>query len=162
MRAYQLRTGASTAHVSCLLRLVWSRNALLVLKPFVASLTSPLPHIPFIICALLLSLFSISITAVTQIRGPGITYQALLPSSHHGSRIAFLSREDFSAFLPCRLASNCVHMTIFKNRVRKTVPRNLLSFRQKKLSAFLPSFWGVCARGKRHPAGDASDIENGK
>ena len=43
-------------------------------------------------------------------------------------------------------------------RVRKYVSRKLLPFRKKKKIAFKPSFWCVCARGKRNPEGDTSEI----
>ena len=45
--------------------------------------------------------------------------------------------------------------------LRKCVLKNVVAFRSKKQIAFPPSFWCVSARGKRNPAGDASEIEKG-
>ena len=45
-------------------------------------------------------------------------------------------------------------------RENRFLKKHLPSAKKKKI-AFPPSFWCVCARGKRNPAGDASEIEKG-
>ena len=60
--------------------------------------------IPFIIFALLFSL-----PLINRNSDPGSHSRLFPPPTHYGSCFAFLSREDFSSFLPRRIPSNCAY-----------------------------------------------------